>query len=133
MCVCVCLFVHSFVFHDKTCQVLLLTKPVLFPHSILRQSVASINDRWPFGVVDWLPGSACMHAGFPVPMWPAGPLSHRFTHDSIMSLDISLSRVSRCLPNSSSGQCRSRMKVCKASSFQKRSSDVPDPLLSMVG
>lgn len=46
-----------------------------------------------------------------------------------MSLDISFSRVSRCLPNSSSGQCRSLMKVCRASSFQKRSSDVPEPLL----
>lgn len=56
-------------------------------------------------------------------------VSYRFTHDSIMSLDISFSRVSRCLPNSSSGQCRSLMKVCRASSFQKRSSDVPEPLL----
>ncbi|TNN88203.1 hypothetical protein EYF80_001419 [Liparis tanakae] len=46
-----------------------------------------------------------------------------------MSLDISFSRVSRCLPNSSSGQWRSLMKVCRASSFQKRSSDVPEPLL----
>lgn len=54
---------------------------------------------------------------------------YRFTQDSIMSLDISFSRVSRCLPNSSSGQWRSLMKVCKASSFQKRSSEVPEPLL----
>lgn len=54
---------------------------------------------------------------------------YRFTHDSIMSLDISFSRVSRCLPNSSSGQWRSLMKVCRASSFQKRSSDVPEPWL----
>lgn len=46
-----------------------------------------------------------------------------------MSLDISFSRVSRCLPNSSSGQCRSLMKDCRASNFQKRSSDVPEPLL----
>lgn len=46
-----------------------------------------------------------------------------------MSLDMSLSRVSRCLPNSSSGQWRSRMNVCRASNFQKRSSDVPEPLL----
>lgn len=46
-----------------------------------------------------------------------------------MSLDISFSRVSRCFPNSSSGQWRSLMKVCRASSFQNRSSDVPEPLL----
>lgn len=46
-----------------------------------------------------------------------------------MSLDMSLSRVSRCLPNSSSGQWRSRMNDCRASNFQKRSSDVPEPLL----
>lgn len=56
-------------------------------------------------------------------------LSDRFIQDSIMSLDISFSLVSRCLPNSSSGQWRSLMKVCRASSFQKRSSDVPEPLL----
>lgn len=54
---------------------------------------------------------------------------YRLTQDSIMSLDMSLSRVSRCLPNSSSGQWRSRMNVCRASNFQKRSSDVPEPLL----
>lgn len=54
---------------------------------------------------------------------------YRFMQDSIMSLDISLSRVSRCLANSSSGQWRSLMKVCRASSFQKRSSEVPEPLL----
>lgn len=58
---------------------------------------------------------------------------YRLMQDSIMSLDISLSRVSRCLPNSSSGQCRSLMKVCRASSFQKRSSEVPDPLLEGGG
>lgn len=46
-----------------------------------------------------------------------------------MSLDMSFSLLSRCLPNSSSGQCRSLMKVCRASSFQNRSSDVPEPLL----
>lgn len=57
--------------------------------------------------------------------------SYRFIQDSIMSLDISFSRVSRCLPNSSSGQWRSLMKVCRASSFQKRSSDVPEPLLQV--
>lgn len=54
---------------------------------------------------------------------------YRFMQDSIMSLDISFSRVSRCFPNSSSGQWRSLMKVCRASSFQKRSSEVPEPLL----
>lgn len=58
---------------------------------------------------------------------------YRLMQDSIMSLDISFSRVSRCLPNSSSGQCRSLMKVCRASSFQKRSSEVPDPLLGGEG
>lgn len=68
-----------------------------------------------------------------IPPAEASGFSHRFTQDSIMSLDISLSRVSRCFPNSSSGQWRSRMKVCKASSFQKRSSDVLDPLLPRRG
>lgn len=37
--------------------------------------------------------------------------SYLLTQDSIMSLAISFSRCSKCLPNSSSGQCRSRMKV----------------------
>lgn len=46
-----------------------------------------------------------------------------------MLLDMSCMRLSRCLANSSSGQCRSLMKVWRASSFQKRSSDVPEPLL----
>lgn len=54
-----------------------------------------------------------------------------FTQDSIMSLDMSLSRLSRCLANSSSGQCRSLMNVCSASSFQNKSSEVPEPLLPM--
>lgn len=56
-------------------------------------------------------------------------MSHRFTQDSIMSLDMSLSRLSRCFANSSSGQCRSLMNVCRASSFQNKSSEVPEPLL----
>lgn len=58
---------------------------------------------------------------------------HLFTQDSIMSLDMSLSRVSRCLANSSSGQCRSLMNVCSASSFQNKSSEVPEPLLPTPG
>lgn len=59
------------------------------------------------------------------------PANHSYllTQDSIMSLAISFSRCSKCFPNSSSGQCRSRMKVWRASSFQNKSSDVPDPLL----
>lgn len=56
-------------------------------------------------------------------------VTYRFTLVSIMSLDMSLMRLSRCLANSSSGQCKSRMKVCRASNFQNRSSDVPEPLL----
>lgn len=55
--------------------------------------------------------------------------AYLLTQDSIMSLDMSFSLCSRCFPNSSSGQCRSRMKVCRASSFQNRSSEVPEPLL----
>lgn len=55
--------------------------------------------------------------------------THRLTQFSIMLLDMSWMRLSRCLANSSSGQCRSLMKVWRASSFQKRSSDVPEPLL----
>lgn len=54
---------------------------------------------------------------------------YRFTQFSIMSLDICLIRLSRCLANSSSGQCRSLIKVCRASSFQNKSSDDPEPLL----
>lgn len=50
-----------------------------------------------------------------------------------MSLDMSLSRLSKCFANSSSGQCRSLMNVCNASSFQNKSSDVPDPLLPTPG
>lgn len=55
--------------------------------------------------------------------------SYLLTQFSIMLLDMSLMRFSRCLANSSSGQCKSLMKVWRASSFQKRSSDVPEPLL----
>ena len=55
--------------------------------------------------------------------------THRLTQFSIMLLDMSWMRLSRCLANSSSGQCRSLMKVWRASSFQNRSSDVPEPLL----
>lgn len=58
--------------------------------------------------------------------------THRLTQFSIMLLDMSLMRLSRCLANSSSGQCRSLMKVWRASSFQKRSSDVPEPLLPLT-
>lgn len=56
--------------------------------------------------------------------------AYLLTQDSIMSLAISFSRCSKCFPNSSSGQCKSRMKVWRASSFQNRSSEVPDPLLA---
>lgn len=59
--------------------------------------------------------------------------THRLTQFSIMSLDMSFMRFSRCLANSSSGQCRSLMKVCSASSFQNKSSDVPEPLLHTNG
>lgn len=56
--------------------------------------------------------------------------TYLFTQDSIMSLAISFKRCSKCFPNSSSGQCKSRMKLCRASSFQNISSEVPDPLLA---
>lgn len=51
------------------------------------------------------------------------------TQASIMSLAISLSLCSRCLANSGSGQCRSITNICRASSFQNKSSEVADPLL----
>ena len=52
--------------------------------------------------------------------------------DSIISQAMSFSRCSRCLPNSASGQCRSRMNDCRASSFQNRSSDVEQPFLNNI-
>lgn len=48
---------------------------------------------------------------------------------SIMSLAISFSLCSRCLANSASGQWRSSTNICRASSFQNRSSEVAEPLL----
>ena len=54
---------------------------------------------------------------------------HLCIQDSIISHAISLSLWLRCCPNSRSGQWRSRMKDCRASSFQNRSSEVPQPLL----
>lgn len=48
---------------------------------------------------------------------------------SIMSLAINLSRCSRWERNSGSGQCRSLMKDCRASSFQNSSSLVEQPFL----
>ena len=55
--------------------------------------------------------------------------THLCIQDSIISHAISLSLWLRCCPNSRSGQWRSRMKACRASSFQNRSSEVPQPLL----
>ena len=49
--------------------------------------------------------------------------------DSIISAAMALSRWFRWLANSGSGQWRSRTKFCKASSFQKISSEVAHPLL----
>lgn len=56
-------------------------------------------------------------------------LSHLLTQASTMSLAISFSLCSRCLAKSGSGQWRSTTKVCRASSFQKRSSEVAEPFL----
>lgn len=58
--------------------------------------------------------------------------SVRWRHDSIISQAISFKRCSKCWRNSASGQWRSRMKDCSASSFQKRSSDVAQPFLLFV-
>lgn len=46
-----------------------------------------------------------------------------------MSLAINLSLCSRCLANSGSGQWRSITNICRASSFQNKSSEVAEPLL----
>lgn len=54
---------------------------------------------------------------------------HLLTQASIMSLAISLSRCSRCWANSGSGQRRSITNICRASSFQNRSSEVAEPFL----
>lgn len=51
------------------------------------------------------------------------------TQASIMSVAMSLSLCSKWWANSGSGQWRSKTNICRASSFQKRSSDVADPLL----
>lgn len=59
--------------------------------------------------------------------------SDLLTQASIMSLAISLSLCSRCLPNSGSGQWRSSTNICRASSFQNRSSEVAEPLLRRGG
>lgn len=55
------------------------------------------------------------------------------TQASIISLAISLSLCSKWWANSCSGQCRSKTNICRASSFQKRSSDVAEPLLEEKG
>ena len=55
------------------------------------------------------------------------------TQASIMSLAISLSLCSKWWANSCSGQWRSKTNICSASSFQKRSSDVAEPLLEEKG
>lgn len=55
--------------------------------------------------------------------------SDLLTQASIMSLAISLSLCSRCLANSGCGQWRSSTNICRASSFQNRSSEVAEPLL----
>lgn len=52
-------------------------------------------------------------------------------HVSIISLAISFNRCSRCDLNSGSGQCRSLMKHCNASSFQNNSSLVAQPFLEV--
>lgn len=49
--------------------------------------------------------------------------------DSIMSAAMAFSLWLRWLANSGSGQWRSRTKFCKASNFQKMSSEVAHPLL----
>lgn len=51
------------------------------------------------------------------------------TQASIMSVAMSLSLCSKWCANSGSGQWRSKTNICRASSFQKRSSDVAEPLL----
>lgn len=56
------------------------------------------------------------------------PPSVRWMHDSIISQAINFNRCSKCSRNSSSGQCKSRINDCNASSFQNRSSDVAHPL-----
>lgn len=55
--------------------------------------------------------------------------SDLLTQASIMSLASSLSLCSRCLANSGSGQWRSSTNICRASSFQNKSSEVAEPLL----
>lgn len=55
--------------------------------------------------------------------------SVRWRHDSIISQAMSFKRCSRCWRNSASGQCRSRIKDWRASSFQNRSSEVAQPFL----
>lgn len=57
--------------------------------------------------------------------------SDLLTQASIMSLAMSFSLCSRCLANSGSGQCRSRTNIFRASNFQKRSSEVSEPLLGV--
>lgn len=51
------------------------------------------------------------------------------TQASIMSVAMSLSLCSKWWANSGSGQWRSKTNICRASSFQKRSSDVAEPFL----
>ena len=50
---------------------------------------------------------------------------------SIISAAISFRRWSRWSANISSGQCSSRIKLCRASSFHSMSSDVAQPFLTI--
>ena len=55
--------------------------------------------------------------------------SYLWMHDSIISQAISFNLWLRCWANSGSGQCKSLMKLWRASSFHSRSSEVAQPLL----
>ena len=55
-----------------------------------------------------------------------------FAAASIISAAMSLSLWSRCSANTSSGQWRSRINDCRASSFHNMSSDVAHPLLEKI-
>jgi len=69
----------------------------------------------------------CEHTTTDLKVWVSW--SDLFTQASIISLAISLSLCSRCFANSGSGQWRSIIKICRASSFQNKSSEVAEPLL----
>lgn len=59
--------------------------------------------------------------------------TYLWMHDSIISQAMCFSLWLRCWANSGSGQCRSPIKDCRASSFQNRSSDVAQPFLWIQG